>query len=133
MPSPAASKRKDARQSMIDDIHFGDFDSSDVKREELVKNKFTIEKFVWKIECVNCKKEIYSLKKIGSNKVLKKDVFDMQTRVAGEHPAKYDTKTKLKMSFLEYNKMCEKRNIYRKAMGTKVFDPGLENAWLNDL
>jgi hypothetical protein len=75
-------------------------------------------------------------KKIGnaaSNKVLKKDVFDMQTRVAGEHPAKYDTKTKLKMSFLEYNKMCEKRNAYRKAMGTKVFDPGLENAWLNDL
>ena len=75
-------------------------------------------------------------KKIGnaaSNKVLKKDVFDMRPKRVEVHPAKYDTKTKLKMSFLEYNKMCEKRNIYRKAMGTKVFDPGLENAWLNDL
>ncbi len=75
-------------------------------------------------------------KKIGnaaSNKVLKKDVFDMRPKRVEVHPAKYDTKTKLKMSFLEYNKMCEKRDIYRKAMGAKVFDPGLENAWLNDL
>ena len=74
MPSPAAKKRKDARQSMIDDIRFGDFDSSDFKKEELVENKFTIKKFVWKIECVNCKKEIYSLKKIRADKVLKKHI-----------------------------------------------------------
>jgi hypothetical protein len=75
-------------------------------------------------------------KKIGnaaSNKVLKKDVFDMQPKRVEVHPAKYDTKTKLKMSFLEYNKMCEKRNAYRKAVGTKVFDSSLEDAWLNDL
>ena len=57
----------------------------------------------------------------------------MKARVSGEHPAKYDTKAKLKMNFLEYNKMCEKRNFYRRAMGTKVFDSSLEDAWLNDL
>ena len=73
MPSPAAKRRKDARNSMIDDIVFGDLDNSDVKKEK-IENKFIIKDFIWKIECVVCKTEIYSLKKIKSNKTLKKHV-----------------------------------------------------------
>ena len=46
------------------------------KRQAFHKFHFinAILRFVWKIECVNCKKEIYSLKKIGSDKVLKKHI-----------------------------------------------------------
>ena len=55
MPSPAAKKRKNARQLMILDN----------------TSKKTNIDFGWKIECVKCKCEIYSLKKIRSDQTLK--------------------------------------------------------------
>ena len=64
MPIPVAKRRTDTINYMINDS----------KSKDDIPSKFIIKDFIWKIECVVCKKEIYSLKKIRSDQTLKKHV-----------------------------------------------------------